>query len=114
MIGVIQDDYLEGMDLENETTIELAKQDGVEYRAVRLNIDGDGTIRMDTHDIGPTVTQVWDHDDYEFSVEVPPAAVAKLAFELLREKFAGNLNGVSQFRTFCEDHGIVHEFDSWP
>ncbi|MGD0025669.1 MAG: hypothetical protein ABSC37_13790 [Xanthobacteraceae bacterium] len=100
--------------MENATTIQLAKQDDTEFRAVRLNIDSDGAIRMDAHDMGPTVVRVWDHEDYEFSVEVPASAVGRLAFELLREKFAGNLNGVSEFRNFCEKHDIVHKFDSWP
>jgi hypothetical protein len=100
--------------LENAATIQLAKQDDTEYRAVRLNIGSDGTIRMDTHDMGPIVERVWDHEDYEFSVEVPPSAVGRLAFELLRDKFAGNLKGVSEFRNFCEEHGIMHTFDSWP
>ena len=44
--------------MENETTIQLAKQDETEYRSVRLNIDRDGTIRMDTHDMGPNVERV--------------------------------------------------------
>jgi hypothetical protein len=100
--------------MENETTIQLAKQDETEYRSVRLNIDRDGTIRMDTHDMGPTVERVWDHEDYEFSVEVPPFAVGRLAFELLRDKFVGNLSSVSEFRNFCEERGIVHKFESWP
>ena len=47
-------------------------------------------------------------------MEVPPLAAARLAFELLRDKYAGNLNGVSEFGKFCEEHGIVHKFESWP
>ena len=46
---------------------------------------------MDAQDIGPTVTQIWGDDDYEFWVLVPPASVSKLAFELLQEKFSGQL-----------------------
>ena len=100
--------------MENATTIQLAKQDETEYRSVWLNVGNDGTIRMDTHDMGPTVERVWDHEDYEFSVEVPAFAVGRLAFALLREKFVGNLFGVSDFRNFCQEHGIVHTFESWP
>jgi hypothetical protein len=100
--------------LENATTVQLAKQDDSEYRSVRLSIGSDGAIRMDTHDMGLSVELVWDHEDYEFSVELPPSAVGRLAFELLREKFAGNLMAVSEFRNFCEKHGILHTFYSWP
>jgi hypothetical protein len=32
---------------------------------------------MDAQDIGPSVTRAWGHDDYEFWVRVPPAAVSK-------------------------------------
>ena len=64
--------------------------------------------------MGPTVERVWNHEDYEFFVEVPPSAVGGLAFELLRDKFLGNLSGVSEFQNFCEERGIVHKFESWP
>ena len=37
-----------------------------------------------------------------------------LAFELLRDKFGGNLNAVGELQNFCEERGIVHKFESWP
>jgi hypothetical protein len=114
LIGVIEGRTVEDMTLEHATSVQLAKQDGAEFRSVRLNIGGDGTIRMDTHDMGPNVERVWDHEDYEFFVEVSPLALGRLAFELLRDKFAGNLKAVSDFRNFCEERGIAHEFQSWP
>lgn len=93
--------------------IEIARQEGTEFRSVRLALEDDGTIKMDAQDIGPTVTQIWGDDDYEFWVSVPPAAVSKLAFELLHEKFAGQLGAVDAFRDWCKMHGVEHEFDSW-
>jgi hypothetical protein len=100
--------------LQNATTVELAKQVGTEYRSVRLSIGSGGAIRVDAHDMGPTIERVWDHEDYEFSVGVPSSAVGRLAFELLRDKFAGNVKAVDDFRKFCEERGILHEFDTWP
>jgi hypothetical protein len=44
---------------------------------------------------------------------VPPASLPKLAFELLREKFSGQLGAVGAFRDWCRTHGVQHEFDSW-
>jgi hypothetical protein len=100
--------------MEIEVTVELASQDGVEYRKVRLSFDNAGAIKIDAHDMGPSVEQVWDHEDYEFCVTVPPAAVARLAFELLKEKFAGNLHAVDALRDFCKEHQIPHQFNTWP
>jgi len=100
--------------MENTAKAQLALQAGTEYRAVGLRLDSNGEIVMDAHDMGPTVKQIWDHDDYEFSVTVPATSVARLAFELLKEKFAGNLGAVDAFRTFCKERGIEHEFFSWP
>jgi hypothetical protein len=92
---------------------EIARQDGAESRSVHLALEHDGGIKMDAQDIGPTVTQIWRDDDYEFWVRVPPASVSKLAFELLREKFSGQLGAVDAFRDWCKAHGVHHEFDSW-
>jgi hypothetical protein len=44
---------------------------------------------------------------------VPPASLPKLAFELLREKFAGQLGAVDALRDWCKTHGVQHEFGSW-
>ena len=94
-------------------TIEIARQEGTEFRSVRLAVEEDGAIKMDAQDMGPTVTQIWGDDDYEFWVRVPSASVCKLAFELLREKFIGHLGAVDAFRDWCKTHGVEHEFDSW-
>ena len=93
--------------------VEIARQEGKEFRSVHLSVEDDGTIRMDAQDMGPTVTQMWGDDDYEFWVRVPAASLPKLAFELLREKFAGQLGAVDAFRDWCTAHGVQHEFDSW-
>ena len=93
--------------------IEIARQEGTEFRSVRLTLEDDGAIKMDTQDIGPTVTRIWGDNDYEFWAHVPSASLPKLAFELLREKFVGQLGAVDAFRDWCRTHGVEHEFDSW-
>jgi hypothetical protein len=93
--------------------VEIARREGTEFRSVRLTIEDDGAIKMDAQDIGPIVTQIWGDDDYEFWVHVPAASVSKLAFELLREKFTGQLGAVDAFRDWCKTRGVEHEFDSW-
>ena len=93
--------------------IEIARSDGTEFRSVRLTLEDDGAIKMDAQDIGPTVTEIWGDSDYEFWVCVAPTSLPKLAFELLREKFTGQLGAVDAFRDWCKAHGVEHEFDSW-
>jgi hypothetical protein len=78
--------------------VEIARQEATEFRAVHLSLEDDGMIKMEAQDIGPTVTAAWGDDDYEFWVTVPPAALPRLAFELLREKFSGQLGAVDAFR----------------
>ena len=93
--------------------IEIARQEGTEFRSVHLTLEDNGAIKMDAQDIGPTVTRIWGDDDYEFWVRVEAASVPKLAFELLHERFSGQLGAVDAFRNWCKTHGIQHEFDSW-
>lgn len=94
-------------------TIEIARREGTEFRSVRLSIEDGGTIKMEAQDIGPRVSQIWGDSDYEFWVNVAPAALPKLAFELLREKFADRLDAVDAFRDWCKTHGVEHEFGNW-
>ena len=96
-----------------QKTTELARQEGTEFRSVRLSLEDDGAIRLEAQDRGPLVEQVWGDSDYEFWVSVAPASLPKLAFELLREKFAGQPGAVDAFRQWCKDHGVEHAFDSW-
>jgi hypothetical protein len=42
--------------------IEIARQEGVEFRSVRLTLEDDGAIIMNAQDMGPTVTQIWGDD----------------------------------------------------
>ena len=93
--------------------IEIARQEGTEFRSVRLTLEDDGAIKMDAQDMGPTVEEIWGDSDYEFWVHIAPAALPKLAFELLREKFAGQLDAVNAFRDWCKAHGVEHKFGSW-
>lgn len=95
------------------TEIELAGSDGAEARTVRLQLQADGAIRVHAYDKGATARLTFDRDEYEFWVTVPPDAVARLAFELLRDKYAGRLQAVTEFRDFCKSREIVNKFDTW-
>jgi hypothetical protein len=84
------------------------------HSSAYLTLKDDGEIRLSALDYGPFVEKWFGHDrDYEYWVKVPPAAVPKLAFELLREKFSDQKNPVSAFRGWCEAHDVKHDFEIW-
>jgi hypothetical protein len=95
-----------------ENEVELARQEGGEFRSVQLQLQADGGIRLHAYDKGAKATLTLGHEDYEFWVTIPPEAVGRLAFVLMRERFDGRLQAVTEFRDFCKSHEIVNEFDA--
>ncbi len=95
-------------------SITLFHDEGNDFRDTKLTVESDGGLKIYTHDIGPRIKQVLDHDDYEFSVRIPPSSVAMLAFTLLREKYAGRSRAVDELHTYCKQHQIESEWESWP
>jgi hypothetical protein len=81
---------------------ELFREEGKESRFVDLRVNADGSMGLYTQDIGPTAKAFWGDDDYEFGVGVPAAALPKLVFALVREKYLGRANAVDEFREFCK------------
>jgi hypothetical protein len=59
-------------------------------------------VRLSRHDLRPSLKESSDDEDYEYHVNVPAAAVPKLVFALLREKYLGRSDAVHEFREFCE------------
>jgi len=92
---------------------ELYRQEGDSFRSVRLSVHTDGSVCLDTQDMGKTVNEVWGDSDYEFWVDVPATALRKLVFVLLREKYTGRSKAVDEFRDFLKEAEIEHEWDSW-
>src|SRR5262245_18174977 len=95
------------------TEIELASQLGSETRVVKLQLQADGGVRIHAFDRGATAKLTFDRDEYEFWVTVPAEAIARLAFELLRDRFTGRLQAVTEFRDFCKSREIINKFDTW-
>jgi len=94
-------------------SIELYRQEADNFRSVRLAVHADGSVRLDAQDMGKLVEEVWGDTDYEFCVDVPATALRKLAFILLRERYAGRSGAVDEFRAFCKREGIEHEWNSY-
>lgn len=91
----------------------LYRKEGDPFRSVHLYVEADGSVRLDAQDMGTRVKEIWGDSDYEFSVDVPGTALRKLAFALLREKYAGRDKAVDEFRAFCEREDIEHEWNSY-
>jgi hypothetical protein len=94
-------------------SIELFQQEGDPFRSVRLYVNSDGSIRMDAKDMGTLVKEIWGDDDYEFWVDLPPEALRKLVFCLLRDKYSGRNSAVDEFSAFCKAEKIEHKWQSW-
>jgi hypothetical protein len=69
-------------------------------RWVDLYVGADGPVRLSHHDLRPSLKGP-SAEDYEYHVSVAAAAVPKLVFALLREKYLGR-SAVHEFRVFCK------------
>lgn len=92
---------------------ETYRQEGAEFRSVRLSVSADGSVRLQAQDMGKLTEEIWGDADYEFWVDVPAMALAKLAFALMREKYSNRSGAVDEFRAFCEKEGIEHKWANW-
>lgn len=92
---------------------ELYRQEGDAFRVVSLNVNADGSVRLDAQDMGKAVEKLWGDDDYEFWVDVPATELHKLVFGLIREKYSCRSGAVDEFHAFCEKEGIKSKWESW-
>jgi hypothetical protein len=93
--------------------VEIYRQDGENFRSIMVTLEPNGTVMMDTQDMGPAVQQVFGDSDYEFWVRIPPEAVGRLAFALLKKLYTGRDRAVDELRDLCAAEGIPHEGGSW-
>jgi hypothetical protein len=56
----------------------------------------------------------WNDRDWDGGITVSSASMPMLCYELLKEKYAGDVAPVYPFRDWCKSHGIAHSFDGWP
>jgi hypothetical protein len=90
--------------------VEIARRDEGEFRSVRLELQADGALRLHAYDMSAPSPAADGREQYELWVTVPAAEVPKLAFLLLKERYAGRLQGVTEFRDFCKANEVVNEF----
>jgi hypothetical protein len=80
---------------------------------ISLERGEDGSVRLFYHDVGAAAARTYGNADYEAWVQVPEAALAKLAFVLLVDKLTGKADALTQLRTFCEAHGVAFDVGVW-
>lgn len=73
----------------------------------------DGSVQVFYYDIGEDCRRMYGDSDYEAWVRIAPAELAKLAFALLADKYAGRYDAVSDFEAFCKARGIEHDYGIW-
>lgn len=97
-----------------ERAIELARDALPTSRSVMIEFHDNGGIRLSAQDLGPG-TELMGSDDgeLEFWVDVPPEGLQRLCAMLLRDRFRGRIEAVSEFRTYCEKNEIAHKFMIW-
>ncbi len=92
---------------------ELFRVKGSRFRSIHLYVHADGSVRLDAHDMGTSVEEVWGDSEYEFWVDVPATELHKLVFALLREKYRGREQAVDEFTTFCKQEAIERKWGSY-
>ena len=80
---------------------------------VTLELLPDGSLQLFYYDIGEDARRTFGDSDYEAWTTIPAAELPKLAMALLAEKYTGRHDALSDFASFCEARGIVHEGGVW-
>lgn len=92
-------------------SITIARQEGSDITiSIHAHLSSDGGLRLEGHDVGKRVEEIWGDSDYEYSVDVPASEIGRLVLLLLKEKYDGDTKAVSKFKTLCESNGIAHSF----
>jgi hypothetical protein len=81
--------------------------------SIDAHIDSDGGLRLEGNDVGSRVKELLGDSDYEYLIDVPASEIGRLLLLLLKEKYDGDTEAVSKFKTFCESNGIAHSFFNW-
>ena len=58
-----------------EKTMEIFREDGIEFTSIRTNFGADGTLSINGQDMGPMVEQFWGDDDYEYFLSIPKKSI---------------------------------------
>jgi len=95
-------------------SIAIARQESSDITiSIDAHINSDGGLRLEGNDVGNRVKELLGDSDYEYLIDVPASEIGRLLLLLLKEKYDGDTEAVSKFKTFCESNGIAHSFFNW-
>lgn len=80
------------------------------YSRLSVEINKQGQIVIEGHDIGGLIPKMLYRDDYEFSWSVPADWKDTVLLHLVKDRFAKE----SEFPVWCKERGIPTKFSSWP
>lgn len=92
---------------------EIYRQPMPNFRSIAVTLYRNGSLKVDAQDMGKVTEEFWGDSDYEFWIDIPPEAAAKLAYALLRKHYAGREHAVDEIRALCAEAGVPHENGSW-
>ncbi len=102
---------------EDEDSEDGASEDGasedVSERRVSAALDPDGTLTVSSFERDLRARRHGDRDEEEFHrrVVVAEHAVARLAYELVRDRFGNDWRGDEAFASFCAERDIPFDDD---
>jgi len=95
-------------------SIEIVRHEGEGISTfISVKLQHDGGVVIQAVDLGDVPKRFWGSSGYEYLVDVPAAATGRLLLLLLKEKYAGNVGAVEDFREFCKSNDIAHQFSTW-
>ena len=97
---------------EDEDNEDEASED-VSERRVSAALDPDGTLTVSSFERDLRARLHGDRDEEEFHrrVVVPEHAIARLAYELVRDRFRNDWRGDEAFASFCTERDIPFDDD---
>ena len=97
-----------------EKTMEIFRDDGMNFTSIRANFNNDGALSIDGQDMGPLVEQFWGDDDYEYFLSIPKKSIEMFLLYLM--KLAFNTEKKITFgdcKEILEVNNIEHDFNWW-
>jgi len=92
-----------------EDVLLMKRDDGKNIRDIRLLLNEDGSIEINTCDSGEAPEQFFGHEDYEWWVKIAQENISRLAAALLKEKFGERFDTSDAFKTFYTTAGVAKE-----